>query len=802
MDDSKSIEILRNGVENEIFIPKTVLDELDGLKKNNSKRQQALRVLEELEKHKDHIQVLHTVEYETKPDNIILQEITKLENFEQYTFVTNDRLFRLKAEKEGIEVEEYKSSNPFLVESERYTGFIELYNDKGKVEDFKQWPNSFHFSETGKLMYYSGKDKKVEEVPDSLEVWKINAWDVYQRALMHLLLDDNVLVTSVAGNAGCGKSLLACAVALQLVLQEKKHKKIYITTSNVEATDELGFRPGPQPLDCKILTPYGWTTMGEIKEGDYVIGRDGKLTTVLKTFYKGKKPVYKIYTTNGESTKACGDHVWATKNSNELKHNKDFSLRSTCEIEKSLMTNKNKPNHTLPRNGIVEFDESVELPIPPYTLGVILGDGWISDSIGFCSVDEEIIQNVKNEMLPLGFEVNRIKNTIQYTISQPNKPNRPSKPLKITNKESGEYVVYDSFLDASIKLNIPRITMFNRAKKGESDSEIFEFLDSDRWGNDIKNDLFNLGLYKCVALNKHIPDIYKYTSIENRLELLRGLMDTDGTIKANNRNSISFTTISERLRDDLIEICRSLGIYCTYTKRDRRDKNGGYIDGRQIVSKNVCYDIYISSNTKFNIFKLSRKAERFVKTNRNTNIKIDRIEYCGEEEVKCIKIDNEDSLYITDGFIVTHNTVEEKFHPLVKHMKDLMVKLHEVRPAHKLFVDPNAQLYSLEFNPKVIEFIPMNFLRGTTISDAVVILDESQNLSRVELKTLVSRCGDNVKFIATGDLNQIDNQYLSKDNNGLNWLVRSFQGDKRYGHLKMSGKRARGPICEMANERM
>lgn len=138
LDDHKSIEILRNGVENEIFIPKKVLDELDGLKKNNAKRQQVLRVLEELELHKDHVTVLKTGEYEDKPDNKILEEIIKLDGFTEYTFVTNDRLFRLKAEKEGLSVEEYKSSNPFLVESEQYTGFIELYNDRGKVEDFSK----------------------------------------------------------------------------------------------------------------------------------------------------------------------------------------------------------------------------------------------------------------------------------------------------------------------------------------------------------------------------------------------------------------------------------------------------------------------------------------------------------------------------------------------------------------------------------------------------------------------------------------------------------------------------------------
>jgi PhoH-like ATPase len=138
MEDHLSIEILRNGVENEIYIPKTVLDELDGLKKNVAKRQQVFRVLDELEKHKDYIQILDTLSYEERSDNKILNEIQNLQDKEKYTFVTNDRLFRFKTEKAGINVEEYKASNPFMVDSEKYSGFIELYNEKGKIEDFNK----------------------------------------------------------------------------------------------------------------------------------------------------------------------------------------------------------------------------------------------------------------------------------------------------------------------------------------------------------------------------------------------------------------------------------------------------------------------------------------------------------------------------------------------------------------------------------------------------------------------------------------------------------------------------------------
>lgn len=243
IEDHKSIEVLRNGIENEIFIPKTVIDELDGLKKNDSKRPQVLRVLKEIEKYKDHIQFLNVLDYQDSSDNRILQEIKGLNNLNDYTFVTNDRLFKLKAEKAGLNTEEYKNANPIKSEAELVTGFIELYNETGKIEDFSQHKNTFHFDETGKLKFFSGNQNKVINVIEQ-EIWKIVPRDHYQKALLHLLLDDTISLITVSGKAGSGKSLLATAAALYKVLQEKKYKKIYFITPTIEIGKELGFLPG------------------------------------------------------------------------------------------------------------------------------------------------------------------------------------------------------------------------------------------------------------------------------------------------------------------------------------------------------------------------------------------------------------------------------------------------------------------------------------------------------------------------------------------------------------------------------
>ena len=69
------------------------------------------------------------------------------------------------------------------------------------------------------------------------------------------------------------------------------------------------------------------------------------------------------------------------------------------------------------------------------------------------------------------------------------------------------------------------------------------------------------------------------------------------------------------------------------------------------------------------------------------------------------------------------------------------------------------------------------------IERAVVIVDESQNMSRSECRTLLSRMGEGIKCICLGDIHQVDNPYLNQENNGLNWVVRKFKGSKIYSHL-------------------
>ncbi|MDJ0818651.1 MAG: PhoH family protein [Desulfobacterales bacterium] len=139
--------------------------------------------------------------------------------------------------------------------------------------------------------------------------------------------------------------------------------------------------------------------------------------------------------------------------------------------------------------------------------------------------------------------------------------------------------------------------------------------------------------------------------------------------------------------------------------------------------------------------------------------------------------------------------VEEKMEPYTRYISDLMIKLHRLRSANKVFVENGT--YPPQFNSKIFEILPLAYIRGMNIENAVVIIDEMQNMSRAECRALLSRLGEGVKCICLGDINQVDNPYLNKENNGLNWIVKKFKGNNIYSHIVLKGDKSRGPITDL-----
>ena len=151
---------------------------------------------------------------------------------------------------------------------------------------------------------------------------------------------------------------------------------------------------------------------------------------------------------------------------------------------------------------------------------------------------------------------------------------------------------------------------------------------------------------------RYIPDVYKYNSVENRKELLCGLLDTDG--ECNKSHSIQYSTTSKKLAEDILWLVRSLG---GKAQLQPTNKQGWYYDnnGNKVICKQ-CYRITIALS--FNPFCIKHRRERYKPNVQHRYMCrwIDKIEYIGEHDGMCISVDRQDGLYLANDFIVTHNS--------------------------------------------------------------------------------------------------------------------------------------------------
>lgn len=214
--------------------------------------------------------------------------------------------------------------------------------------------------------------------------------------------------------------------------------------------------------------------------------------------------------------------------------------------------------------------------------------------------------------------------------------------------------------DAEILEKVLALVPFLSAKKDTTNNN-YSLSVRDRsktyWGYDSKRanplarEIRKLGLN--VSCNdKFIPEDYLFNSTENRLELLRGLLDTDGSITKS--GSIEFTNKSEKLSTQVLELCRSLGIRAQIGIEDRRGKIRKFDGKKDAIIDSIYYRVYV--NTAKEVFSLSRKKNRLKKTEPK-KISLVNIEELVEEQTVCISVDNDSKTYLaTKDYIPTHNS--------------------------------------------------------------------------------------------------------------------------------------------------
>ena len=359
-------------------------------------------------------------------------------------------------------------------------------------------------------------------------------------------------------------------------------------------------------------------------------------------------------------------------------------------------------------------------------------------------------------------------NNITYTITSTRYGTQQgAKEIIVENTKTDEiFIGYSK--DVCEKYNIKETTVWGRCTKQLTvDNLKFGYTGKiSESSNPFKEMLIGLNLLGKKSYEKFIPIEYKQSSVDNRIELLRGLLDTDGTIKKN--GEITYITTSEQLADDVRELVWSLGGSARKYKKITRQKNQ-VLNGNKVYQRRDCFTITLRfSNNEFNPFYLSRKAERFKPTKSN-HLKISKIEKVGQSKIRCIKIDSPTELYVTKDFIVTHNSMKEKMEPFMYSF------IHNFQ---KVIGEANVSLLR---NANMIEELPIAYMRGINIDNSITIIDEAQNISVDNIRTIMTRLGQNSKMIFLGDENQIDMK--RKSESSLNFIINKFSDFEEVGTI-------------------
>lgn len=165
----------------------------------------------------------------------------------------------------------------------------------------------------------------------------------------------------------------------------------------------------------------------------------------------------------------------------------------------------------------------------------------------------------------------------------------------------------------------------------------------------LREALKDLKLWQTHSHNKFIPDIYKHADRATRESVLRGILDGDGWVERH--KSVRFTSCSEQLADDVIELVRSLGGWAS-----KRQKASHYTYNGERKAGQTAFVVNINIASPDTLFSLHRKKILALPTKTRKKPVILSIEPIRKTATQCISVSHPSKLYVTDDYIVTHNT--------------------------------------------------------------------------------------------------------------------------------------------------
>lgn len=366
------------------------------------------------------------------------------------------------------------------------------------------------------------------------------------------------------------------------------------------------------PLDSPVLTSTGYKLMGELSLSDKVMDPvSGDPISIIGIYPQGLKRVYKVTFRDGTSAECSEDHLWEVQFRSHHQY-KSQVLTIKEILEKGYRTKrasgkgKFKYKYNIPSTIPLNFEKK-ELPIHPYILGYILGDGGLGRA-------NYIMFNIGLE------DADSFKHNISKFLKE--------------GAELEDKGIYENPFGKTHRFIL----------KGYS------------------KEIRSLCLEGKLSSDKFIPEDYLWSSVEDRKYLLSGLLDSDGTIgeqhnRAKYSSRFKFSSTSSKMIKQLVQVVRSLGGFITEPKSKIRERQfEGY-------EKRISKEIRTGGRLPFNPFMLERKRKQYqVKIENQTKSanyrrSIIDISYIGKKECQCIKVSSERGLFMLNDFIVTHNTL-------------------------------------------------------------------------------------------------------------------------------------------------
>ncbi|MFC7547118.1 replicative DNA helicase [Plantactinospora sp. GCM10030261] len=522
-------------------------------------------------------------------------------------------------------------------------------------------------------------------------------------------------------------------------------------------------------LDTPLPTPDGWTTMGEVKAGDRLLGGDGRPTTVTHAFeVMHGRPCYEIEFSDGSVIVADAEHLWKTttrasrrqRSQRPPAYQWDADAReavatfrakvtakpdrlvtygdvvTTEQIASTLRADGDRLNHAVGNSAPIQLPER-ELPIAPYTLGVWLGDGH-TGAARFTTVDPEIVHGIGAD----GYRVQH-SGPMVYSIRPPALPPLRSRGCVRCGKSFEPQSLAAHSCGSSCggrSRGLPKPPPTGCPDCGRVTASHIGRAATRRCHHASNTSLVGALRANMLLGNKHIPHDYLRASERQRRALLAGLLDTDGTVT--NTGSPQFTTTSRRLADDVHELIVSLGYRCSVTRKR--------VKGRTAESS-VAYNLNFT--TTDDVFRLPRKREAHANRRRGVDDTGAGSRYIVDARpiasvpVRCVTVDNADHLYLAGrSMIPTHNSTAS-----MDFARNSAIRANQA-----------AAIFSLEMSKVEIVMrllsaearVPLHVLRSGQLSDddwtklarcmgeiseAPLFVDDTPNMNLMEIRAKARR---------------------------------------------------------------